>query len=99
MNHYRNATSIKFKTAAIAGAITAGLVASAPAYAQVLQPVVNASNLISNTVTAVALGLMTIAVTVAGYKIMFAGANFRDVSNLLIGASVSGAAAAIAALF
>jgi type IV secretion system protein VirB2 len=99
MNDYRNAANIKFKTAAIAGAIAAGLAAANPAYAQVLQPVVNASALIANTVTAVALGLMTIAVTVAGYKIMFAGANFRDVSNLLIGGAVSGGAAAIAALF
>ena len=87
------------KTVAFATATALAVLASTPAYAQVLQPVVNASALIQNTVTAVALGLMTIAVTVAGYKIMFAGANFRDVSNLLIGGAVSGGAAAIAALF
>ena len=36
---------------------------------------------------------------IAGYKIMFQGATFRDCSNLLIGACVCGGAGALAATF
>jgi len=43
--------------------------------------------------------LMTVGVGIAGYKIMFAGASFRDVSNLLFGGAIAGAAAGIATVF
>lgn len=90
--------SLARKTQACVAAATLAM-AAAPAYAQVLQPVVNATNLITNTVTGVTLAIMTIAFCIAGYKMAFQGANFSSVSNLVMGGAVSGGAAAIAALF
>ena len=78
---------------------TFALVAAEPAMAQALEPINRASNIMRDTVLVIALPLMTAGIGIAGYKIMFAGATFRDVSNLFIGGAVAGAAAAIAAIF
>lgn len=75
------------------------LLATSPAMAQALQPVVRGATIARDTVVAITLLLMTVGVGMAGYKIMFAGASFRDVSNLLFGGALAGAAAAIAAVF
>ena len=77
----------------------AALAASSPAMAQALETVVRGDNIARATVVAITLLLMTVGVGMAGYKIMFAGASFRDVSNLLFGGAIAGAAAAIAAVF
>ena len=77
----------------------AALAATSPAMAQALEPVVRGATIARDTVVAITLLLMTVGVGMAGYKIMFAGASFRDVSNLLFGGAISGAAAAIAAVF
>ena len=77
----------------------AALAASNPAMAQALEPVVRGATIARDTVLAITLLLMTVGVGMAGYKIMFAGASFRDVSNLLFGGAIAGAAAAIAAVF
>jgi TrbC/VIRB2 pilin len=79
--------------------VAAGLLASSPAAAQALAPVVRGATIARDTVVAITLVLMTVGVGIAGYKIMFAGASFRDVSNLLFGGALAGAAAAIAAVF
>ena len=73
--------------------------ASSPAAAQALIPVVRGAAIARDTVLAITLLLMTVGVGMAGYKIMFAGATFRDVSNLLFGGAIAGAAAAIAGVF
>ena len=83
-----------FGTAALAA-----LFATSPAMAQALEPVVRGATIARDTVVAITLLLMTVGVGMAGYKIMFAGASFRDVSNLLFGGAIAGAAAAIAAVF
>ena len=77
----------------------AALAAANPAMAQALEPVVRGATIARDTVVAITLLLMTVGVGMAGYKIMFAGASFRDVSNLLFGGANAGAAAAIAAVF
>jgi hypothetical protein len=77
----------------------AALFATSPAMAQALEPVVRGATIARDTVVAITLLLMTVGVGMAGYKIMFAGASFRDVSNLLFGGAIAGAAAAIAAVF
>jgi hypothetical protein len=79
--------------------LAAGLAATSPATAQALAPVVRGATIARDTVVAITLLLMTVGVGIAGYKIMFAGASFRDVSNLLFGGALAGAAAAIAAVF
>jgi len=79
--------------------VGAGLAATSPAMAQALAPVVRGATIARDTVVAITLVLMTVGVGIAGYKIMFAGASFRDVSNLLFGGALAGAAAAIAAVF
>ena len=79
--------------------IAASLAATNPAMAQALEPVVRGATIARDTVVAITLLLMTVGVGMAGYKIMFAGASFRDVSNLLFGGAIAGAAAAIAAVF
>jgi uncharacterized membrane protein YidH (DUF202 family) len=77
----------------------AALAVSNPAMAQALEPVVRGATIARDTVVAITLLLMTVGVGMAGYKIMFAGASFRDVSNLLFGGAIAGASAAIAAVF
>ena len=106
MNFTRNqpsvspTTSISGTRAAMALIVFgAALAASSPAMAQALEPVVRAATIARDTVVAITLVLMTVGVGMAGYKIMFAGASFRDVSNLLFGGAIAGAAAAIAAVF
>jgi len=79
--------------------VGAALAATSPAMAQALEPVVRGATIARDTVVAITLLLMTVGVGMAGYKIMFAGASFRDVSNLLFGGAIAGAAAAIAAVF
>lgn len=70
-----------------------------PAMAQALAPVVRASTIVRDTVVGVALLLLTAAWGMAGYKVAFAGANFRDVSANIIGGAIAGGAGAMAALF
>lgn len=83
----------------ISAGLLAGLLATSPALAQALAPVVRGATVARDTIVAITLLLMTVGVGIAGYKIMFAGASFRDVSNLLFGGALAGAAAAIAAVF
>lgn len=93
--------TLQFKQLLLASMALAFMALAGPAFAQtaVLQPVVNITTIFLNTAVAVTLGIATIAVIVAGYKMMFQGASFRDVSNLLLGGAVSGGAGAIASLF
>ncbi len=83
----------------LSAGVLAGLLATSPALAQALAPVVRGATVARDTIVAITLLLMTVGVGIAGYKIMFAGASFRDVSNLLFGGALAGAAAAIAAVF
>ena len=93
-------SAVAGRSAAIALIVTgAALAATSPAMAQALEPVVRGAMIARDTVVAITLLLMTVGVGMAGYKIMFAGASFRDVSNLLFGGAIAGAAAAIAAVF
>ncbi len=89
----RHRTTIALMVMAVA------LSATSPVMAQALEPVVRGATIARDTVVAITLLLMTVGVGMAGYKIMFAGATFRDVSNLLFGGAIAGAAAAIAAVF
>ena len=75
------------------------LLAVDPAAAQALAPVVRGATIIRDTVVAIALVVMTAAVGIAGFRVAFAGASFRDVANLVVGGALAGGAAAIAAIF
>ncbi|NRF71366.1 hypothetical protein HLB44_30715 [Aquincola sp. S2] len=81
----------------IAGAVL--IAVTQGAHAGAIQGVVDGVNIIAATVAAVTLALCTVGFGMAGYKIMFDGASFRDVSNKLLGAAVCGGAAAMAAMF
>lgn len=84
-------------TVAAAGAMA--LLMTDPATAQALAPVVRASTIVRDTVVGICLLLLTAAIGIAGYRIAFAGASFRDVANLVIGGAIAGGAAAIATIF
>jgi type IV secretion system protein VirB2 len=88
-----------FKTCLVA-AIAATLIAPA-AFAQAGPPTQIATTLtnISTWLTSVGIVIITIAVMWAGYKMAFAGARFMDISNIFIGAAISGAAGVIAGWF
>lgn len=73
--------------------------ATAHAGASPIPGVVNGVNIVLATVTAVCLAIATIGVGICGYKVIFDGATFRDVSNKLLGCAISGAAGGIAAMF
>ena len=83
----------------IAVVMTVATLGMEPAMAQALAPVVRASTIVRDTVTGVCLLLLTSAWGMAGYKVAFAGANFRDVSANIIGGAIAGGAATMAALF
>lgn len=86
----------------IARAAVLGMLAaagSAHAGAGPIQGVVTGVNIVLATVTAVCLALATIGIGICGYKIIFDGATFRDVSNKLLGSAIAGSAGAVAAMF
>jgi TrbC/VIRB2 pilin len=70
-----------------------------PVFAQALDPVVKTSNIFRDTMIAICLSILTIAWGVAGYKIAFNGASFRDMGGPIIGGALSGSAAVMAAAF
>lgn len=82
--------------------ITVLLMAAAAANAGgagAIQGVVDGVNIVLATVTAICLALCTVGIGLAGYKIIFDGATFRDVSNKLLGSALAGSAAAVAGMF
>ena len=85
--------------ALMAVVLLATLAATNPAFAQALEPVVRGATIARDTIVGITLFLMTVAVGLAGYKIAFSGASFRDVSSLMFGGAICGGAAAIAAIF
>lgn len=85
-------TSINFTAACL-------LIAGNAANAGPVAGVVTAANIALATTTAVTLALATIGFAFCGYKVMFDGATFRDISGKLFGAAICGAAGATAALF
>jgi hypothetical protein len=70
-----------------------------PAMAEALAPVTKAGEIIRDTIVALAVILLTAAWGIAGYKIAFNGANFRDVTANIIGGALAGSAGALAAVF
>jgi hypothetical protein len=70
-----------------------------PAMAEALGPVLKMGEIIRDTVVGLALILLTTAWCIAGYKMIFNGANFRDVTGNLIGGALAGGAGALAAVF
>ena len=96
----KTSRSLSQRWALFALAVAIGTVGiTSPVIAQALQPVVAASTIIRDTVTGICLLLLTAAWGIAGFKIAFAGANFRDVSANIIGGAIAGGAAAMAAVF
>lgn len=96
----KTSSSLSQRGALFALAVAIGTVGiTSPVMAQALQPVVAASTIIRDTVTGICLLLLTAAWGIAGFKIAFAGANFRDVSANIIGGAIAGGAAAMAAVF
>jgi type IV secretion system protein VirB2 len=78
---------------------TSSFLMTDPVIAQALAPVVRSATIIRDTVVAIALLVMTAAIGIAGFRVAFSGASFRDVSNLVVGGALAGGAAAIAAIF
>lgn len=93
----KSPTSIKPAFAIVV--LLATLAATNPAFAQALEPVVRGATIARDTIVGITLLLMTVAVGIAGYKIAFSGATFRDVTGLMLGGAICGGAAAIAAIF
>lgn len=83
--------------AALLGAVAmAALLAMDPALAQGLE---KANTLVENGLTvlrAISVGVVTIAVIIAGYKIAFTRASFGDVLPFLLGGGLIGGAAEMA---
>ena len=70
-----------------------------PASAQVLAPVARTSGIVRDTIVGICLAAMTGAWGFAGMKMAFAGATLRDSQGPLIGGTIAGGAAAMAAAF
>jgi type IV secretion system protein VirB2 len=52
---------------------------------------------LTTLLTTIGIGIVTIAIMVAGYKMAFQAARFSDVANILIGGTLAGGAAALSA--
>lgn len=72
-------------------------VIAGPAAAQGLEKVNEGVQKIIDTLNIISVGVVTIAVVIAGYKIAFQNARMSDVAPVLIGGILVGAAAQIAA--
>ena len=70
-----------------------------PAAAQALAPVTRSSGILRDTIVGICLALMTAAWGIAGGKMAFGGATARDMQGPLIGGTIAGGAAAMAAAF
>jgi type IV secretion system protein VirB2 len=55
------------------------------------------ANLIQTMLKAIAIVVVTLAIMVAGYKIIFSGARFQDVWGILLGGTLIGGASGLAA--
>lgn len=77
---------------------TVGFMASANA-AGGLSQINSLMDSVQGVLTGVALVTVTCAILWAGYKILFGGQTFREVSPIVIGGILIGAAAQIAAMF
>jgi hypothetical protein len=96
----RSAPSLKQRWLVLALFMIAGTVFMVdPVMAQAMEPVVKTSNIIRDTMVAICLSLLTVAWGVAGYKIAFNGASFRDMGGPIIGGAIAGSAAIMAAIF
>jgi type IV secretion system protein VirB2 len=80
---------------ASAAFISSAAIAQAGPPAQIATTLTN----ISIWLTSIGIVIITIAVMWAGYRIAFTGARFQDISNIFIGAAISGAAGVIAGWF
>jgi uncharacterized membrane protein YdbT with pleckstrin-like domain len=99
-DHFRTLTSVpKHKLLAVALLMVAAFFMMDPAMAQVLEPVRRVSNIIRDTVVAICLAMLTVAWGLAGYKVMFQGADFRSVAGPVVGGAIAGSAALMAGLF
>ena len=81
--------------AATAAFLSTVAIAQAGPPAQIATTLTN----ISTWLTSIGIVIITIAVMWAGYRIAFTGARFQDISNIFIGAAISGAAGVIAGWF
>lgn len=80
----------------IAGGVSIGmLVAAHPAFAQITK-VNTVMAAIQTTLTGVSVTVFTIALIWVGYKMIFDGARWTDVSNIVFGAILVGGATGIA---
>jgi hypothetical protein len=70
-----------------------------PAAAVALAPVTRTSGIVRDTIVAICLAVMTAAWGFGGMKMAFAGASLRDMQAPLIGGTIAGGAAAMAAAF
>lgn len=78
-------------------ALAALVMFAMPAYAQGLEKVNTSVQKVIDTLNIISVGVVTIAVIFAGYKIAFQQARFMEVVPILIGGFLVGGAAQIAA--
>lgn len=96
----RSAPSLNQRWLVLAFVMIAGSIFMVdPVMAQALEPVVKTSNIIRDTMVAICLAVLTAAWGIAGYKMAFNGASFRDMSGPLIGGAMAGSAAIMAGVF
>ena len=95
-NSVKSSTSIKgVKEATLLASAT---IMTSPAYASFNKATTLITN-IQSWLRTISVVVVTIAILVAGYKIIFQGQTFREVAPILVGGIIIGAAAEIAKLF
>ncbi|HDR1236518.1 hypothetical protein CBE90_04715 [Pasteurella multocida] len=96
LNSVKSFTAVK--NAKEATLLVSSLVLTSPAYADFQKATTLITN-IQSWLRTISVVVITIAILVAGYKIIFQGQTFREVAPILVGGILIGAAAEIAKLF
>lgn len=84
------------RTAMLTLAVLALVILAGPAGAQGLDKANSAVQSVVDTLQVISVGVVTIAIIFAGYKVAFMSARFMDVVPVLVGGFLVGGAAAIA---
>ena len=91
--------SVKQQAILLTAVALACIVFANPAAADALAPVTRTSGIVRDTIVTICLAVMTAAWGFGGMKMAFAGASLRDMQAPLIGGTIAGGAAAMAAAF
>lgn len=93
------AAAFEAKTQTVKTALIGSSVLAISENALAFEKATSLINKFSGWLTGIGVAVITIAIMIAGYKILFQGQTFREVAPILIGGILIGSASSIAGIF